>query len=117
MLLSPCSDPDLTFVGFSWDSSDEGKMQQTFGKGRADLFARFFDLLQAIAARAAPARLGRCWGSPPLGRRHAAALFCCAATFALGPHNSEAEGCAYWARNAVLELAAANRRLVVLAER
>lgn len=42
--LFPCrSDPELTFVGFSWDGADEGKMVQTFGAGRA-LFARFIDL-------------------------------------------------------------------------
>lgn len=38
-----CSDADLTFVGFSWDGADEGKMVQTFGAGRA-LFSRFVDL-------------------------------------------------------------------------
>lgn len=35
-------------VGFSWDSSDEQKMQRSFGVGRA-LFRRFLDL-QAVAA-------------------------------------------------------------------
>ena len=32
-------------MGFSWDSADEAKMQQTFGAGRS-LFARFLDLQQ-----------------------------------------------------------------------
>lgn len=41
----PCSDPDLTYVGFAWDSSDEQKMRATFGTGRA-MFARFVDLQQ-----------------------------------------------------------------------
>jgi ribonuclease D len=39
------SDPSLTFVSFSWDSSDEMKMKSTFGVGK-DCFARFLDLQQ-----------------------------------------------------------------------
>jgi hypothetical protein len=39
------SDPSLTFVSFSWDSSDEMKFKSTFGVGR-DCFARFLDLQQ-----------------------------------------------------------------------
>ncbi|PRW20999.1 subtilisin-like serine protease [Chlorella sorokiniana] len=39
------SDPELTFVGFSWDGADELKMQATFGTGRK-LFSRFLDLQQ-----------------------------------------------------------------------
>ncbi|PSC71691.1 Werner Syndrome-like exonuclease [Micractinium conductrix] len=39
------SDPELSFVGFSWDSADEQKMRATFGWGR-DVFARFVDLQQ-----------------------------------------------------------------------
>jgi hypothetical protein len=39
------SDPSLTFVSFSWDSSDEMKMKSTFGVGR-ECFARFLDLQQ-----------------------------------------------------------------------
>lgn len=39
------SDPELTFVGFSWDGADELKMQATFGAGRK-LFSRFHDLQQ-----------------------------------------------------------------------
>lgn len=44
------SDPDLTFIGFSWDSSDEVKMRQTFGEGRRELFPRFLDLQQVGAS-------------------------------------------------------------------
>lgn len=44
------SDPELTFVGFSWDSADEGKMQATFGAGRHQLFSRFLDLQQVGAS-------------------------------------------------------------------
>lgn len=43
--LPACSDPELTFVGFSWDGADELKMQATFGAGRK-LFSRFHDLQQ-----------------------------------------------------------------------
>jgi 3'-5' exonuclease len=39
------SDPSLTFVSFSWDSSDEMKMKSTFGVGKG-CFARFLDLQQ-----------------------------------------------------------------------
>ncbi|KAI3430822.1 hypothetical protein D9Q98_009233 [Chlorella vulgaris] len=45
-LRSLLSDPELTLVGFSWDSSDEAKMKQTFGEGRRNLFARYLDLQQ-----------------------------------------------------------------------
>ena len=37
-------------LGFSWDSSDEGKMQRTFGFGRSS-FARFLDLQHVAASR------------------------------------------------------------------
>lgn len=46
---SLCSDPELTFVGFSWDGADEGKMAATFGAGRA-LFSRLIDLQHVGAA-------------------------------------------------------------------
>jgi hypothetical protein len=39
----PRQDPSLVLLGFSWDSSDEAKMQRTFGFGRSS-FASFLDL-------------------------------------------------------------------------
>ena len=53
-------------MGFSWDSADEAKMQQTFGAGRS-LFARFLDLQQVRAGAAA------CLRGLPAGRL----LGCC----------------------------------------
>jgi len=43
-----CRQPGLTFVGLSWDSSDETKMRSSFGFGRAD-FDRFVDLSEVFA--------------------------------------------------------------------
>lgn len=60
-----CSDPDLTFIGFSWDSSDEVKMRQTFGEGRRELFPRFLDLQQVRRRRRGPRRAPVGPAAPP----------------------------------------------------
>ena len=39
-----CRDPQHTVLGFSWGSSDEKKMQKSFGLGMEQLFGRFLDL-------------------------------------------------------------------------
>lgn len=47
-LLKFFRDPAVTFISFSWDSSDEGKMINTYGIGRRSCFARYIDL-QTVA--------------------------------------------------------------------
>ena len=44
MLALHCRNPQHTVLGFSWGSSDEKKMQKSFGLGRQQLFDRFLDL-------------------------------------------------------------------------
>ena len=44
-----CRDPEYTFLGFAWDSSDEKKMQKTFKRGKG-IFHTFLDL-QDVAER------------------------------------------------------------------
>lgn len=39
-----CRDPDIVFVGFSWETNDESKFQQTFRRGRR-IMTKFIDLL------------------------------------------------------------------------
>jgi hypothetical protein len=80
-------DPSLVLLGFSWDSSDEGKMQRTFGFGRST-FARFLDLQHVAASlgysrwaatrRAAVAteQASRAPAAPGLVRARAAAGAC-----------------------------------------
>lgn len=44
MLALHCRNPQHTVLGFAWGSSDEKKMQKSFGLGRQQLFDRFLDL-------------------------------------------------------------------------
>ncbi|KAL4545176.1 hypothetical protein Ndes2526B_g02288 [Nannochloris sp. 'desiccata'] len=58
------SDPSLTFVSFSWDSSDEMKMKSTFGVGK-DCFARFFRLATDALVTGSVFRGLRLWHASP----------------------------------------------------
>lgn len=44
VLLLHCRNSQHTVLGFAWGSSDEKKMQKSFGLGRQQLFDRFLDL-------------------------------------------------------------------------